>query len=180
MFNYISLLLLINLKVIIMEKCKKVCKDVRPSSDDEHGNHYFWIDFTDNTSGLFGCKNQDLFQVGAEAEFYLESKVGKSGKEYSKIRRVSAVEYDDGNTEKKSSTPLISGSGSAKSQDQVEQINRSASIRSACTLFQGQKIDREYVIETAEMFFDYINFGVGGKEEVKPTDGTEVSNELPF
>ena len=182
MINYISLLLLINLNVIIMEKCKKVCKDVRPSSDDEHGNHYFWIDFTDNTSGLFGCKNQDLFQVGAEAEFYLEPKVGKSGKEYSKIRRVSSVEYDDGNTEKKSPPPSISGSGNVKSKENIEQINRSVSIKAACQLFQGQKIDREYVIETAEMFFDYINFGVGSKEEIKPTDGTGVEdpNGLPF
>ena len=166
-----------------MEKCKKVCKDVRPSGEDDHGNKYFWIDFDDKSSGLFGCKEQDLFQVGQESEFYFEPKVGKGNKEYNKIRRVSSVEYDGENTEKKTSTGLISGSGNAKSQEVHEQINRSVSIKAACQLLTSQKVDNEYVIETAEMFFDYINFGVGSKEDIKPTDGTgveEPDNGLPF
>ena len=176
-----------------MEKCKKVCKDVRPSGEDDHGNKYFWIDFEDKSSGLFGCKEQDLFQVGQESEFYFEPKVGKGNKEYNKIRRVSSVEYDDGNTEKKSSTPLISGSGNVKSKEVNDMINRSVAIKAICELRQGSSIQPINIIEEAEILFDYIQFGVGGsdrvtnegpqKKDIMPTDGTgveEPDNGLPF
>ena len=110
MLSSLSINILLHTFVIInnlisnnMEKYKKVCKDVKPVGDpDQYGNQAFVITFSDDSSGFFRCKEQDLFQVGVESDFYMGKETGRTGKEYSKIQRVSAVEKDWDNTEKKS------------------------------------------------------------------------------
>ena len=172
-----------------MEKYKKVVKDVKPVGEpDQYGNQAFIITFSDDSSGFFRCKEQDLFQVGVESEFYMGTEKGKSGKEYSKIQRISAVENIFNAGEKKSSTDLISGSGRGLSKESEMQINRSASVRSVCELrAQTSNFTIERVIEEAEQLFDYINFGISGKsdkaltltEQAQKTLKQET-NELPF
>ena len=175
---------------MIMEKYKKVCKDVKPVGDpDQYGNQAFVITFSDDSNGFFRCKEQDLFQVGVESDFYMGKETGKSGKEYSKIQRVSAVEKDWDNTEKKSSTGSISGSGRGLSKEDKEQINRSVAIKAVCDLRnQTSNYTIERVIEEAEQLFDYINFGVSGKSDKALTEQADAhkktleqeTNELPF
>ena len=163
-----------------MEKVTRVCSDVKPVGEpDQYGNHAFNILFNDSTSGFFKCKEQNLFQVGEPATFYIGKVMSAKGKEYTKIERVEKHEFE----EKKSQPPSTGEPGVEKSKTQYEQINRSVSIKSACQLFQGQKIDREYVLETAEMFFDYINFGI----KDPPQEGEAAlpvqpitHDELPF
>ena len=160
-----------------MEKVTRVCSDVKPVGEpDQYGNHAFNILFNDSTSGFFKCKTQDLFQVGVESTFYIGKVMSAKGKEYTKIERVEKHEFE----EKKSQPPSTGEHGGEENKIKIEQINRSVSIKASCQLFQGQKIDREYVLETAEMFFDYINFGIKDEGVVPLPVQSITSEELPF
>ena len=98
-----------------MEKYKKVVKDVKPVGEpDQYGNMAFIISFVDGTGGFFRCREQILFYVGAESEFYMGQAKGKSGKEYSKIERVEKHENEFENNEKKS---LTSGHGGGQNKE---------------------------------------------------------------
>ena len=163
-----------------MEKYNLVCKDVKPVGEpDQYGNLAFSIAFTDGTSGFFKCKEQDLFQVGVASEFYIEKAVGKSNKEYNKIRRVSSVENQFENNQKKSST-----SDTGKSKSNIEQINRSVAIKAVCEMRAQSSRTMEQIIEEAEQLFDYIQFGIkdepkdGHKEALKQQE--PIEDELPF
>ena len=151
-----------------MEKFNKVVQTIEQSLkyNDPHGNMAFSVAFTDGSSGFFICKNQDLFFVGGEAEFYMGMVPGKSGAEYSKIKRVSAVEFDQ------PGKPLTAGtseSGSGKSKEVNDMINRSVAIKAVCELrSQSGTITIPMIIEQAEILFDYIQFGVNNGE---PKDG---------
>ena len=161
-----------------MEKCKKVVYEVKKVGEpDQYGNNAYSIKFADNTSGFFKCKDQDLFFEGKEAEFYVELTTGRTGKEYSKIHRVSSVENEFNNNEKKPST---SEPGSGKSKETSDMINRSVAIKAICELRAGGKYTAEQVIEEAEILFDYIQFGVTENVKVTPVTKAEEDDDLPF
>ena len=149
---------------------------------DQHGNLAYSIVFENNQSGFFKCKTQDLFVVNEPAEFYIEKAVGRSGKEYNKIRRVSSVENAFENNQKKSST-----GEPGKSKDNIMQINRSVAVKAICELRAQSSVGVADIIREADILFDYINFGVLDKDE--PKDGHKEAlkqqepieeNELPF
>lgn len=82
-----------------MEKVQKTTQSIQPvGQPDSHGNQAYGIVFTDSTSGLFRCKNQDLFNPGVESTFYFGKTTGKSGKEYYKIERVEKHEKNFDNS----------------------------------------------------------------------------------
>ena len=151
-----------------MEKFNKVVSSIDHQSTykDPHDNEAYSISFVDGTSGFFVCKNQDLFTVGQEAEYYLVDTVGKKGTNYKKIKRVSAVEFDQPG---KPSTAGTSESGSGKSKEVNDMINRSVAVKAVCELrSQSGTITIPMIIEQAEILFDYIQFGVSNGE---PKDG---------
>jgi hypothetical protein len=156
-----------------MEKYKKVTSSIKEVGEpDQYGNKAYSIVFADQTSGFFKCKEQDLFTVGQESEFYMGQATGRTGKEYSKIQRVSAIENDFNKSEKNFSQP-------AKSKDTSDMINRSVAVKAAAELLAGSSNNTpDRVLECAELFFDYIQFGVTDKQQAsKPVP--EI-NELPF
>ncbi len=164
-----------------MEKFSKIVSDVKEvGQPDQYGNKAFSISFTDGTNGFFKCKDQDLFEVGKQSEFYMGETAGKTGKMYNKIQRVSAVEFD-GSGQKKSST---SNPGSV-SKDTSDMINRSVAIKAACELLAGSSNNTpDRVLEAADVFYDYIQFGITDKQpanvamEIK--SDPPPSDELPF
>ena len=158
-----------------MEKFSKQVVAVNQVGEpDQHGNHAYSIVFADNSSGFFKCKEQDLFTPGEVAEFYIEKATGKSGKEYNKIRRVSSVEFDQPG---KPSTAGTSESGSGKSKEVNDMINRSVAVKAVCELrAQSNTITMPMIIEQAEILFDYIQFGVSNGE---PRDGHLKALESP-
>ena len=156
-----------------MEKVQKFCKGINKiGGPDQYGNNTYNIDFTDNTSGLFRCKDQDLFTVGVESTFYFGKMVGKSGKEYYKIERVEKHEND---FEKKSSDTQSGGRGGVKSKEDIEEINRSAAIRSICILRGSSQYKVEDIIKEADIIFDYIQFGINDNKQ----QNIDV-DDLPF
>ena len=169
-----------------MEKVQKTVSEIKQVGEpDQYGNLAYVIAFSDQTSGFFRCKDQNLFTLGAEATFYFGKTVGKSGKEYYKIDRVEKHENDF----EKKTIPSTGEPGKSLSKGNIEQINRSVAIKAACHLLTGSSNNTpERVIEAAELFFDYIAFGVGDKESsgeiiVKGTDFEilkKETDELPF
>ena len=170
-----------------MEKYKKVTQAVNEvGQPDQYGNKAFSIAFADGSSGFFKCKEQDLFVVGVESEFYMSKEVGKTGKEYSKIHRVSKIENP---FEKKNST---SDTGSVKSKFNEDQINRSVAVKAVCQMRAGSSRDMQQVLQEAEILFDYIKFGVqdgpsgmpvtdGHQQALQPPISNEIkTDELPF
>lgn len=147
-----------------MEKVQKVVQSINPIGEpDQYGNLAFNVAFTDNTSGFFKCKEQNLFTVGQSATFYFGKQVGKSGKEYYKIERVEKHENEFNNPQKKSEKY-------SRTEEDTIQLQRSVAIKAACDLLQGSSNNTpERAIEAAEAFFDYIAFGVTDKNgnEVK-------------
>ncbi len=176
-----------------MEKYKKhdlVCTSITKAGEpDVHGNQYYWIGFQDNTSGLFGCKTQDLFTLGEPQEFYTEQKVGKSGKEYSKIRRVKDIENPYENNQKKSSTGDPGGSTNrwdGRTKEDLEQMTRGVCVKAVCQMRAQSSRTMEQVIEEAEQLFDYIQFGIkdepkdGHTQALQPPSSEIITDELPF
>jgi len=168
----------LNFKFIFMEKCKKVVSNVKQVGEpDQYGNNAFSITFADNTSGFFKCKEQDLFFVGQEAEFYISQEVGRTGKEYSKIHRVSSVENQFDNPQKKNQSD---GGGHTKSETS-DMINRSVAVKAACELLAGSSNNTpDRVLECAELFFDYIQFGITDKQPANVAAAVKEINELPW
>jgi hypothetical protein len=149
-----------------MEKVQKTTQSVKPfGSPDEHGNQGYWINFTDGSKGIFNTPKQDLFIEGQPAEFSIkEMRYSEKAGDYAILQRYKEP-YEPG---KKSEKSL--------SQDDKLQINRSVAIKAACQLLaQTNNGTPERVIEAAEIFFDYIQFGVTDKE-----DEPKETNQLPF
>ena len=166
-----------------MEKYNLVVETINQAGDpDSYGNTYYWIGFAGGVTGLFGCKEQDLFTIGQPSEFYIEKKVGKSGKEYSKILRVSAVENPYENNQKKSH----GGSGSMTKGESLTaedkaQINRSVAIKAVCELRSNTNITIDEVLKQADQVFDYIQFGVNDEPKTGHEKALEpVTDELPW
>lgn len=163
-----------------MEKYNLVVTDVKPvGQPDQYGNLAFNISFEGGLSGFFKCKEQDLFQVGVASEFYIEKTKGSKGIEYNKIRRISSVENTFDNEKK----TLTSGHGGGVNKEQIEQINRSVSIKAACHLLTGSSNNTpERVLEAAEIFNDYIQFGITDKQPANVAIEMKkvVTDELPW
>ena len=160
-----------------MEKVQKTPSSIQQVGEpDQYGNLAFSIAFNDSTSGFFKCKEQNLFTVGQPSDFYFGTAVGRSGKEYYKIERVEKHEnIFDNSSQSVQNTP--------KSDKNIEQINRSVAIKAACDLYSHTKTDREYVIETAEIFYDYIRLGVVDSSAPLPEKAPPpivADNVLPF
>ena len=176
-----------------MEKFSKIASEIKPvGTPDQHGNEAYSISFTDGTNAFFKCKTQDLFTVGEQSTFYIDTPIGKSGKPYNKIMRVSAVENEfnrNAEGEKKSST---SEAGNVSNKDTSEMINRSVAIKAACDLLNGSSNNTpDRALECAELFYDYIQFGVTDKQPANvaaaiksPSEAMSVmpqpDNVLPF
>ncbi len=148
-----------------MEKVQKTPTQITEvGQPDQYGNKSYSVLFNDNTSGFFRCHNQNLFTVNEPATFYYGKAVGKSGSEYYKIERVEKHEKEFQKSSQSNVKPA-----------NEEQINRSVAIKAACQLFQGEAVDPEYVLETADVFFDYIRLGIVDKKETQV-----VTDKLPF
>ena len=176
-----------------MEKYKKMVKDVQPVGEpDQYGNLAFVISFADNTSGFFRCREQNLFQVGAESEFYMGQVKGKSGKEYSKIERVEKHENEFENNEKKSST---SGAGSGQSKedgkrdfDMLDKLYCLGHAKDIFIAFNGKMPSPTEITTYAETLFSELKEfdklpsqkeELTGHQEALKTP-SEITNELPF
>ena len=174
-----------------MEKVTKVSVEINKVGEpDQYGNHAYSILFDDNSSGFFKCKAQDLFTVGQPSEFYIGKVPGKSGKEYNKIQRVSAVEFDQPG---KPSTAGTSESGGGKSKGDFDHdgMMRSVSLKAACELRSNTGVTTETILIECDAFFDYLKFGVSNGEPedghqkalVKPTviiNAPEIIDDWPF
>ena len=165
-----------------MEKYKKVVKDVKPVGEpDQYGNMAFIISFVDDTSGFFRCREQNLFYVGAESEFYMGQAKGKSGKEYSKIERVEKHENEYENNEKKSST---SGPGGGQSKEDGIKFMCLSYAKDIMIAFNGKMPSPTEVVEYAEVLYSETKNGkvakeLTGHEEALKTP-SEITDELPF
>ena len=121
-----------------MEKFKLKCINIQQVGEpDTYGNLAFSIKFEGGSSGFFKCKTQDLFELGEEAEFYIDKVPGKSGADYNKILRVSKVE-NDYDQKKSPSAGGIAESGSEKSKETSQMINRSVAM--AYAAFTGSTV----------------------------------------
>jgi len=161
-----------------MEKYNLKVESINPAGEpDQHGNSYYWIAFEGGKTGLFGCKEQDLFTVGQESEFYLETKIGKSGKEYSKIRRVSSVENPYENNQKKSST---GGPGGGENSKEIgKAINRAVAVKAVCQYRAQSSRSIEDIIKEADQLYDYIQFGIQDGPSGQPADGHQEALKTP-
>jgi len=153
-----------------MEKVQKVVKDVSEfGQPDDHGNKAYWINFTDGSKGIFRTPDNNLFIVGQPAEFSIkEMKYSEKAGDYAILQRYKEP-YEPGKKSEKS----------LSSDDKIE-INRSVAIKAACELLaQTNNGTPERVIEAAEIFFDYIQFGVTDNMK-EPTGPIHPDNKLPF
>lgn len=168
----------------IMEKYNLVVTDVKPVGEpDKYGNLAFSISFEGGKSGFFKCKEQNLFQVGEASEFYIDKVTGTTGKEYSKILRVSAVENNFDNSEKKSSTSGAGGGVSSKETSNM--INRAVAVKAVCEYRAQSSRSIQDIIKEADQLFDYITFGItdeqsDGHKEALKTPVTVEPDQLPF
>jgi hypothetical protein len=154
-----------------MEKVQKTTQSVKPfGSPDEHGNQGYWVNFTDGSKGIFNTPRQDLFIEGQPAEFSIkEMRHSEKAGDYAILQRYKEP-YEPGKKSEKSLSP----------EDKL-QINRSVSIKAACELLAGSSNNNpERVIEAAEVFFDYIQFGVTDKAEMPEPPKVDPENVLPF
>ena len=169
-----------------MEKFNLKCINIQQVGEaDQYGNLAFSIKFEGGSSGFFKCKTQDLFELGEPAEFYIDKTMGKNGKEYNKILRVSKVENDFDQKKSPSAGGTV-GSGSEKSKETSQMINRSVAIKAACELLtQSANNDPSRALEVAAMFYDYIEFGITDAQPASvattlKTPTTISKDELPF
>ena len=156
-----------------MEKVQKTTQSVKPfGSPDEHGNQGYWVNFTDGSKGIFRTPDNNLFIAGQSAEFSIkEMKHSEKAGDYAILQRYKEP-YEPGKKSEKSLSP----------EDKL-QINRSVAIKAACELLAGSSNNNpERVIEAAEVFFDYIQFGVSDKAEPAKQEPPKVDpdNVLPF
>ena len=156
-----------------MEKVQKVVKDVSEfGQPDDHGNKAYWINFTDGSKGIFRTPDNNLFIAGQSAEFSIkEMKHSEKAGDYAILQRYKEP-YEPGKKSEKSLSP-----------ENKLQINRSVAIKAACELLAGSSNNNpERVIEAAEVFFDYIQFGVSDKADTTKPEPPKVDpeNVLPF
>ena len=154
-----------------MEKVQKVVKDVSEfGQPDDHGNKAYWINFTDGSKGIFRTPDNNLFIAGQPAEFSIkEMKHSEKAGNHLILQRYKEP-YEPGKKSEKSLSP----------EDKL-QINRSVAIKAACELLAGSSNNNpERVIEAAEVFFDYIQFGVSDKAEMPEPPKVDPENVLPF
>jgi len=158
-----------------MEKVQNTVKDVSQFGEpDQHGNQAYWINFTDGTKGIFRTPDNDLFIAGQPAEYSIkEMKHSEKAGNYAILQR-----YKEPFEGEKKSSPGASGKSASNSKEVDIMINRSVAIKAACELLAGSSNNTpERAIEAAEIFFDYINLGIGSKEE---NQIPEEENKLPF
>ena len=167
-----------------MEKVQKVPIDIKiAGTPDQHGNLAYNVTFSDQMTGFFRCKEQNLFVVGQPAEFMYGEVEGKMGKKYYKIGRVPNPLYEEQNKIEKSEK------SSFKGETQKEK-NKSFALAYAkdifCHTWRGDSIPTPIdVYQYAEVFAAWLDGDI--KDEQLPPiqdklrhNETETKDELPF
>lgn len=110
-----------------MEKSAKVTKITKMDKKDTYGNSSFIVELENGDKGFYVSKNENQtnFEIGKDAKYLIEEKIGKEGKKYYKITTPS--------------TPFMHGGAKPQQDPRTQMISFSMSY--AKDLVVGGKVE---------------------------------------